>query len=108
MEARPTTATFLYAMRYVLFTVFVLCVLPVFLFNARSPPPPVLEVGGQDYFAKLATCLTENKIRMFGSDLCGRCKQQKKVFGDAFEFVDYVDCHLEEKAKTCEDNKIDR
>jgi len=33
---------------------------------------------------------------MYGQHLCGHCYYQKRHFGDAFEFVNYVDCKDEE------------
>jgi hypothetical protein len=29
---------------------------------------------------------------MYGAERCGFCKKQKEEFGDAFEFINYVDC----------------
>ncbi len=29
---------------------------------------------------------------MYGAEWCGACKKQKTEFGDAFEFINYVDC----------------
>ncbi|MFH1054271.1 MAG: thioredoxin domain-containing protein [Candidatus Woesearchaeota archaeon] len=40
----------------------------------------------------LAKCLTSNGIRMFGAEWCSHCQNQKKMFGDSFQYVDYVDC----------------
>lgn len=46
-------------------------------------------VGTYGDFAK---CLTENGAKMYGTEWCGYCKNQKEVFGSSFQFVDYVDC----------------
>ncbi|MFH1317156.1 MAG: thioredoxin domain-containing protein [Candidatus Woesearchaeota archaeon] len=40
----------------------------------------------------LAKCLTENGVKMFGAEWCSHCQNQKKMFGDSFQYVDYVDC----------------
>lgn len=40
----------------------------------------------------LATCLTDNGVTMYGTNWCSHCKDQKAMFGDAFEQVTYVDC----------------
>ena len=48
--------------------------------------------NGGDYAETLAKCLTDNGVKMYGAEWCGACKRQKQEFGDAFEYVDYVEC----------------
>jgi len=125
MSARPSAGTFLYSMRNVIIIVFLVCIIPVFLFNMRGPAPPLLvktggstgassdesaSKGGSDPWTDLAKCLTSKNIKMFGSDSCGACRNQKALFGDAFKHVDYTDCGSKssQNQKACEDNKIDR
>ena len=50
---------------------------------------------------KLADCLTEKKMTMYGTERCGHCKNQKQLFGDAFAKVTYVDCDAQRQ--TCLD-----
>ena len=45
--------------------------------------------GELDSFAQ---CLTEKGAKMYGAEWCSHCKQQKAVFGDSFQYVDYIDC----------------
>lgn len=45
--------------------------------------------GEYDEFAK---CLTENDVKMYGTEWCSHCQNQKKMFGNSFEYVDFVDC----------------
>lgn len=106
LPVQPSAATFLYGMKYVLLSVFVLCILPVFLFNlgGQVPANHILETEGDDYFTKLATCITKNQIKMFGSDGCGNCKRQKSIFGDAFGIINYIECG--KQPKDCESNNI--
>lgn len=40
----------------------------------------------------LAKYLSEKGAVMFGSAYCGHCKAQKDDFGDAFQYIDYVEC----------------
>lgn len=40
----------------------------------------------------LAKCLTEKGVVMYGAYWCGHCKNQKEMFGDAFQYVAYVEC----------------
>jgi len=42
-----------------------------------------------DSFAK---CLTDGGAKMYGAYWCGHCKDQKKMFGDSWKYVDYIEC----------------
>lgn len=42
-----------------------------------------------DNFAK---CLTDKGIVMYGSNTCPHCQNQKKMFGNSFKYVTYIDC----------------
>jgi hypothetical protein len=42
-----------------------------------------------DNFAK---CLTEKNVVMYGSETCPHCQNQKKMFGDSFQYINYVEC----------------
>lgn len=44
---------------------------------------------------KLAECLTNGNVIMYGTEWCGHCKNQKDLFGEAFAKVTYVDCDAE-------------
>lgn len=41
---------------------------------------------------KLAECLKEKGVTMYGTEWCGHCKNQKALFGEAFAKASYVDC----------------
>jgi len=47
---------------------------------------------GPGKYDDFAQCLTDNEIIMYGTDWCPHCKDQKKLFGNSFEFVHYIDC----------------
>lgn len=88
-------------MRYVLLSVFIACLLPIFVAGSYQEPPP------QEVVLDLASCITSKHIKMFGSDGCGHCQHQKSLFGESFEQIDYVDCYkTEEGKKSCEDHEI--
>ena len=60
----------------------------VFMFtwnHKNSSDDPI----GIDAFAK---CLTEKDFKMYGTGWCSHCQNQKALFGESFEFVDYTDC----------------
>jgi hypothetical protein len=42
-----------------------------------------------DGFAK---CLTEKGATFYGATWCGHCQTQKKMFGDSFQHVNYIEC----------------
>jgi glutaredoxin len=50
------------------------------------------------YFAKpntldgFAKCLTSKGATMYGAVWCPHCQEQKKMFGDSFKYVSYVEC----------------
>lgn len=41
-----------------------------------------------------ATCLTEQGATMYGTFWCSHCQEQKKLFGDSFQYVNYIECSL--------------
>ena len=43
---------------------------------------------------KFAQCLTDKGLKMYGSYQCVHCKEQKEMFGDAFNKIDYVECTI--------------
>jgi hypothetical protein len=46
-------------------------------------------VSTLDGFAK---CLTKNGAKMYGAWWCTHCADQKKFFGFAFQYVNYIEC----------------
>ncbi len=45
-------------------------------------------------YDSFASCLTEKGAVMYGAFWCSHCQEQKKMFGDSFEYVNYVECSL--------------
>lgn len=41
---------------------------------------------------EFALCIGESNTTMYGTEWCSHCKNQKKLFGDNFDYVKYVDC----------------
>ena len=39
-----------------------------------------------------AQCLAQKEVTMYGADWCPHCQNEKKLFGDSFRFVPYVEC----------------
>lgn len=42
---------------------------------------------------ELAQCLGDKGVKMYGSVGCGHCQKQKDAFGDAFKYINYVECN---------------
>lgn len=55
-----------------------------------------------DSFAK---CLTERGMVMYGAYWCPHCQNEKKAFGDSWQYVNYVECTQE--PQKCLEQKID-
>lgn len=54
------------------------------------------EVGQYDAFAQ---CLTDAGVKMYGTEWCSHCQNQKKLFGSSFDLIDYIDC--DKNKETC-------
>jgi glutaredoxin len=59
------------------------------LFFVRSNNPANSSNNLLDEFAR---CLSEKETVMYGTNVCPHCQEQKKIFGDSFQLVRYVDC----------------
>lgn len=66
----------------------------------RLPAAPEPEQS-LDAFAR---CLSQKGAVMYGAYWCPHCQNQKSMFGDAFRFVNYVECT--EKPHVCTDAGI--
>jgi hypothetical protein len=77
--------------KYIAIAIIVAVVVIVSYFISSSFTGQVVEVepGTYDSFAQ---CLTDNGAVMYGSASCHACKNQKEMFGDSFEYVNYVEC----------------
>mgnify|MGYP001580253288 CR=1 FL=1 len=53
---------------------------------SSGPSPEIQE--------KLAQCLSDKGVVMFGAYWCSHCQQQKKMFGDSWEKIKSVECSL--------------
>lgn len=48
--------------------------------------------GTETDLEEFAKCLTDSGAVMYGTKYCGHCANQKTAFGDAFEYINYVEC----------------
>jgi glutaredoxin len=85
--------------------------LPVFLFSlfvgfAGCGGP----AEAQKDYTVIAKCLTEKGVKMYGSITCPHCTAQKKNFGEAFKYINYIECdpHTDlQSAKQCNEDNIE-
>ncbi len=47
---------------------------------------------GPGKYDSFAQCLTEKEVKMYGTEWCSHCQNQKKTFGKSFQYIDYIDC----------------
>ncbi len=40
----------------------------------------------------LATCLTEKDVKFYGAFWCPHCKNQKDLFGNSIDKINYIEC----------------
>jgi len=51
----------------------------------------------EDY-SEFARCLSEKGAVMYGTYWCSHCKAQKADFGDAFQYINYLECTEQNEA----------
>ena len=53
-----------------------------------------VQTGRLDVFAQ---CLRDKGVVMYGAEWCSHCQAQKQLFGQSFEYVNYVECPQDPK-----------
>lgn len=71
------------------YTLGIIIVGAIVLFALFSLIKPPAAPGQYDDFAQ---CLTDKGAVMYGTEWCPHCKDQKALFGNSFDKVNYVDC----------------
>lgn len=69
--------------------VFHLAIAIVLLGTVTPAEKPGSDKDKMDEFAR---CLTKKNAIMYGSFVCSHCDDQRKLFGDSFKYVHYVEC----------------
>ena len=59
------------------------------------------ELTGTEITEDFAQCLTDSGAVMYGTDWCHYCQNQKELFGEDFEKINYVNCDYNKAA--CDD-----
>ena len=63
-----------------------------------------LAPSNQGNYGDFARCLSNKGAIMYGSKYCGHCDNQKKLFGNSFSYINYIECT--EQMDVCEQNGI--
>lgn len=67
--------------------------------------------GDNAKIVALAKCLSSKDVKMYGTYWCSHCKEQKRLFGDAFKEINYVECadfiNPKVQLEVCKKAKID-
>lgn len=53
---------------------------------------------------KFAQCLRQKGVVMYGAYWCSHCQNQKRLFGESFKYINYIECTQE--VKKCEEKQI--
>lgn len=57
-----------------------------------------VDTGASAYLnqrSTLAKCLAGFGVKMYGSDACPYCQNQKKMFGEDFDKINYINCDFD-------------
>ncbi|MEK6875518.1 MAG: thioredoxin domain-containing protein [Nanoarchaeota archaeon] len=82
------------------YLVLILIVIGLF-FVYKNITGNVVKSGEYDEFAKY---LTEQGVKMYGTEWCPHCKNQKKLFGSSFQYIDYIDC--DKNSQECSNARV--
>ncbi len=70
------------------YLIVILILISVF-YGYKNITEKAVQSSQYDEFAKY---LTEQEVVMYGTEWCSHCKAQKKLFGNSFQYINYVDC----------------
>lgn len=59
-----------------------------FLLGCSSPQDTTSIINVEE----IAKCMWQKWIKMYGTETCSHCIDQKELFGDSFKYINYVDC----------------
>ena len=89
---------------YYLYGAAVLVVVGLIIFAANN----TVGKDAPSPYGDFAQCLTDASVTMYGAWWCPHCKNQKDLFGNAFDRVNYVECSTAARTmnQTCKDAGI--
>lgn len=57
------------------------------------------EVSSEDPLEAFTNCLSEKGAKMYGAYWCSHCKEQKEMFENSFENIEYIECTEEDNPR---------
>lgn len=67
----------------------------IFLLWCSAPKQDELTIEDID---QIAQCLWQKWVKMYGTETCSHCIDQKELFGDSFKYINYIDCATDTNA----------
>jgi glutaredoxin len=52
----------------------------------------ILFANSTGQYDEFAQCLTDKGVIMYGTEWCSFCSRQKNLFGNSFNYINFVDC----------------
>ncbi|MBI2632802.1 MAG: hypothetical protein HYW78_00215 [Parcubacteria group bacterium] len=71
----------------IIFLIFIFAVVAFVVIHSRDKK----EVRASE-FDSFAKCLADKGVVLYGADWCPHCQNQKKEFGDSFQYIRYIEC----------------
>lgn len=62
----------------------------------KIEPEPEPEPVEESFLEGFARCLAEKGMKFYGASGCGWCQKQKELFGEAAQYLPYIECADEE------------
>lgn len=69
--------------------------------TSTTPTTSISQDKPMDTFAK---CVASQDFTMYGAEWCSHCQAQKKLFGNSFKYIKYVECP--DNIKLCTDKGV--
>lgn len=79
----------------------IIAVLGLAFWQIKKDKEQIEAPGQYDAFAQ---CLADKDVTMYGAAWCAHCQSQKKLFGNSFRLIPYVECP--ENTQLCIDKEI--
>lgn len=79
-------------------TIFIIAALVIvvvafaFLQDKIMPKKTTTTTAPASKYDNFAKCITSKGATFYGATWCGHCQNQKKMFGDSFQHVNYIEC----------------
>lgn len=76
-------------------TMIFLLIAVVLIASCTATTGNVIKSSKYDNFAN---CLTNSGVKMYGAYWCPHCNSQKEMFGESWQYINYIECSLPNRA----------